>query len=206
MAAAVAGATDPVDSGNGRVRGGHGRIHGLLAGKAAISGARVLRGARSVPCERTKLVSTMLPWDGKARRLCINRNNAEHYEHIQDKGADRRGDGPVRPAHAGCADSTRLVGRRSCEQGWYPSQHAYCAGIGEVRCFGGVCFTVLWVLGLDDALDEIADLDQDWHGKALQALRRPKRPRNPRQAGDSYGFGTRPMSIPRSQGYWRPCL
>ena len=39
----------------------------------------------------------------------------------------------------------------------------------------GVCFTVLWALGIDNTLSAIADPDQDTHGKALEAARRPTR-------------------------------
>jgi ribosome-binding protein aMBF1 (putative translation factor) len=37
--------------------------------------------------------------------------------------------------------------------------------------------SVLWALGLDGALESIADPDQDLHGKSLEAARRPKRAR-----------------------------
>jgi transcriptional regulator with XRE-family HTH domain len=39
----------------------------------------------------------------------------------------------------------------------------------------GVCFTVLWALGLDHALDVVADPDADERGKTLEASRRPTR-------------------------------
>jgi len=39
----------------------------------------------------------------------------------------------------------------------------------------GVCFTVLWALGLDATLAGVADPDADLHGKALEATRRPQR-------------------------------
>ncbi len=35
--------------------------------------------------------------------------------------------------------------------------------------------SVLWALGLDGALESVADPDHDSHGKALEAARRPKR-------------------------------
>src|SRR6267142_5174633 len=41
--------------------------------------------------------------------------------------------------------------------------------------------SVLWVLGLDRTLDAVADPDEDAHGKALEASRRPERVRK-RQA------------------------
>lgn len=37
--------------------------------------------------------------------------------------------------------------------------------------------SVLWALGLDAALESVADPDQDSHGKSLEAARRPKRAR-----------------------------
>lgn len=37
--------------------------------------------------------------------------------------------------------------------------------------------SVLWALGLDGALESIADTDEDAHGKALEAARRPQRAR-----------------------------
>lgn len=52
----------------------------------------------------------------------------------------------------------------------------------------GVCFTVLWALGLDKNLEAVADPDADLHGKALEASRRPKRAGKPRKAGNEYDF------------------
>lgn len=52
----------------------------------------------------------------------------------------------------------------------------------------GVCFTVLWALGLDRSIDSLADPDSDLHGKALEASRRPKRAGKLRQIGDDYDF------------------
>ena len=52
----------------------------------------------------------------------------------------------------------------------------------------GVCFTVLWALGLDRTLDRVADPDADLHGKALEAARRPARAGKPRKASDDYDF------------------
>jgi hypothetical protein len=37
--------------------------------------------------------------------------------------------------------------------------------------------SVLWALGLDGALESVADPDQDSHGKSLEAAHRPKRVR-----------------------------
>jgi len=52
----------------------------------------------------------------------------------------------------------------------------------------GVCFTVLWALGLEKSLDAVADPDADVHGKALEASRRPTRAGKPRKAGNDYDF------------------
>ena len=52
----------------------------------------------------------------------------------------------------------------------------------------GVCFTVLWALGLEKSLDAAADPDTDVHGKALEASRRPTRAGKPRKAGSDYDF------------------
>lgn len=52
----------------------------------------------------------------------------------------------------------------------------------------GVCFTVLWVLGLDTTLDAVGDPDTDVHGKALEASRRPTRVGKPRKAGNEFDF------------------
>ena len=52
----------------------------------------------------------------------------------------------------------------------------------------GVCFTVLWVLGLEKSLDAVADPDTDVHGKALEASRRPTRAGKPRKTGNDYDF------------------
>ncbi|MGN6233897.1 MAG: helix-turn-helix transcriptional regulator [Trinickia sp.] len=52
----------------------------------------------------------------------------------------------------------------------------------------GVCFTVLWALGLDRTLDGVADPDADLHGKALEAARRPSRAGKPRKASNDYDF------------------
>lgn len=52
----------------------------------------------------------------------------------------------------------------------------------------GVCFTVLWALGLEKSLDEVAAPDTDAHGKALEASRRPKRAGKPRKSRSDYDF------------------
>ncbi len=52
----------------------------------------------------------------------------------------------------------------------------------------GVCFAVLWALGLEKSLDSVADPDGDVHGKALEAARRPTRAGKPRKASNDYDF------------------
>jgi DNA-binding XRE family transcriptional regulator len=52
----------------------------------------------------------------------------------------------------------------------------------------GVCFTVLWALGLEKSLDAMADPDTDVHGKALEESRRPTRVGKPRKSGNDYDF------------------
>ena len=52
----------------------------------------------------------------------------------------------------------------------------------------GVCFTVLWALGLEKSVDAVADPDADAHGKGLEASRRPTRAGKPRKAGNDYDF------------------
>ena len=52
----------------------------------------------------------------------------------------------------------------------------------------GVCFTVVWALGLDKSLDAVADPDMDVHGKALEASRRPTRAGKSSKNGDEYDF------------------
>lgn len=52
----------------------------------------------------------------------------------------------------------------------------------------GVCFTVLWALGLEKTLDALADPDTDVHGKALEASRRPTRAGKPRKVGTDSDF------------------
>lgn len=60
--------------------------------------------------------------------------------------------------------------------------------LGKPGTSVGVCFTVLWALGLDRTLNGLADPDADLHGKALEAARRPKRAGKPRKANDDYDF------------------
>ena len=70
-------------------------------------------------------------------------------------------------------------------RGWSVADLASKAGInrntltalelGKPGTAVGVCFTVLWALGLDRTLNGVADPDADLHGKALEAARRPTR-------------------------------
>jgi transcriptional regulator with XRE-family HTH domain len=52
----------------------------------------------------------------------------------------------------------------------------------------GVCFTVLWALGLEKSLDGVADPDADLHGKALEAARRPSRAGKSKRPDADYDF------------------
>lgn len=54
--------------------------------------------------------------------------------------------------------------------------------LGKPGTAVGVCFTILWVLGLDKSLDAVADPDGDLHDKALEASRRPTRACRARKA------------------------
>jgi len=83
-------------------------------------------------------------------------------------------------------------------RGWSVADLAAKAGInrntvtaleqGKPGTAIGVCFTVLWTLGLDTSLEAIADPDTDLHGKALEAARRPTRAGKQRKAKEDYDF------------------
>jgi len=83
-------------------------------------------------------------------------------------------------------------------RGWSVADLAVKAGInrntltalelGKPGTAVGVCFTVLWALGLDKSLEAVADPDTDLHGKALEASRRPMRAGKTRKASDDYDF------------------
>lgn len=60
--------------------------------------------------------------------------------------------------------------------------------LGQAGTSVGVCFTVLWALGLDQTLQGLAHPDADLHGKALEAARRPARAGKPRKASEDYDF------------------
>jgi transcriptional regulator with XRE-family HTH domain len=104
------------------------------------------------------------------------------------------------PAQAG--DRLARLGQRirlaRIRRGWSIAEVAGKAGInrntitalelGKPGTSVGVCFTVLWVLGLDKSLDAVADPDTDLHGKTLEASRRPTRAGKPRKASDDHDF------------------
>lgn len=83
-------------------------------------------------------------------------------------------------------------------RGWSVADLAAKAGInrntltaleqGKPGTAIGVCFAVLWALGLDKTLDAVADPDTDLHGKALEASRRPTRAGRSRKTSDDYDF------------------
>ena len=83
-------------------------------------------------------------------------------------------------------------------RGWSVADLASKAGInrntltalelGKTGTAIGVCFTVLWVLGLERTLNDVADPDADLHGKALEAAQRPVRASKPRKVREDYDF------------------
>lgn len=83
-------------------------------------------------------------------------------------------------------------------RGWSIAELAAKAGInrntltalelGKPGTAIGACITVLWALGLDQSLSAVADPDSDFHGKALEASRRPKRARKSWKASNDYDF------------------
>jgi transcriptional regulator with XRE-family HTH domain len=52
----------------------------------------------------------------------------------------------------------------------------------------GAYVTLLWILGLDRTLDEVAHPDADLHGKSLETARRPKRLRKSKPLRNEYDF------------------
>ncbi|WP_164133118.1 helix-turn-helix domain-containing protein [Stenotrophomonas maltophilia] len=104
------------------------------------------------------------------------------------------------PMHV--ADQVAQLGHRiriaRIRRGWSVADLASKAGInrntltalelGKPGTAVGVCFTVLWALGLDRTLEGVADPDADLHGKALEAAQRPRRAGKPRKASDDYDF------------------
>ncbi|MDB5757399.1 MAG: hypothetical protein JWM30_688 [Burkholderia sp.] len=83
-------------------------------------------------------------------------------------------------------------------RGWSVAELASKAGInrntltalelGRPGTAIGVSITVLWALGLDQTLNAVADPDNDLHGKALEASRRPSRAGRIRKPSDDYDF------------------
>jgi transcriptional regulator with XRE-family HTH domain len=100
------------------------------------------------------------------------------------------------------ADKVIQLGQRirvaRLRRGWSVTDLASKAGInrntltalelGKPGTAIGVCFTVLWALGLEASLDAVADPDKDLHGKALEASSRPKRASKTRKLIDVYDF------------------
>lgn len=83
-------------------------------------------------------------------------------------------------------------------RGWSVAELATKAGInrntltalekGRAGTAVGVCFSVLWALGLENTLHGVADPNADLHGAALEASRRPLRAGRARKAVDNYDF------------------
>jgi transcriptional regulator with XRE-family HTH domain len=104
------------------------------------------------------------------------------------------------PPHV--ADRVAVLGQRihlaRIRREWSVAELAAKAGVnrntlsalehGKPGTAIGVCFTVLWALGLDKSLEAVADPDNDAHGKALEASRRPIRAGRTRKAEDDYDF------------------
>jgi transcriptional regulator with XRE-family HTH domain len=104
------------------------------------------------------------------------------------------------PLHV--AERVVLLGQRirlaRIRRGWSVVDLATKAGVnrntltalelGKPGTAIGICFTVLWALGLEKSLDAVADPDTDVHGKALEASRRPTRVGKPRKTGNDYDF------------------
>ena len=109
---------------------------------------------------------------------------------------------PIFSAPLSCKEHVIQIGQRvriaRIRRGWSIIDLAGKAGInrntlaaleqGKPGTAVGVCFTVLWALGLDKALDALADPDADSHGKALEASRRPIRAGKPRVIVNEYDF------------------
>jgi transcriptional regulator with XRE-family HTH domain len=93
------------------------------------------------------------------------------------------------------ADRIKIARQR---RGWTVAETAARAGInrntltslehGKPGVSISAYISTLWVLGLDRTLDAVADPDQDSHGKALEASRRPERVRKSRASKDEYDF------------------
>lgn len=93
------------------------------------------------------------------------------------------------------AERIRIARKR---RGWTVAEMAAKAGLsrntltalelGKPGVSIGAYLTALWVLGLDRTLGAVADPDQDAHGKALEAARRPERARKRQPPNDEYDF------------------
>jgi transcriptional regulator with XRE-family HTH domain len=104
----------------------------------------------------------------------------------------------VMPPHA--TERVAQLGQRirvaRIRRGWSVTDLASKAGInrntltalelGKPGTAVGVCFKVLWALGLDKSLGAVADPDGDLHGKALEESRRPTRAGKARKASDDH--------------------
>ena len=60
--------------------------------------------------------------------------------------------------------------------------------LGKHGVSTGAHVTVLWALGLDKTLDEVAHPDTDTHGKTLESSRRPVRVRKSQKSKNEYDF------------------
>jgi transcriptional regulator with XRE-family HTH domain len=93
------------------------------------------------------------------------------------------------------AERIRIARKR---RGWTVAEMAVKAGLsrntltalelGKPGVSISAYLTALWVLGLDRTLEGVADPDEDAHGKALEAARRPERARKRRAPKDEYDF------------------
>ena len=102
------------------------------------------------------------------------------------------------PAAGSLAQLGQRIRLARIRRGWSVANLADKSGInrntlsalelGKPGTSVGVCFTVLWVLGLDQALSALADPDADVHGKALEAARRPTRAGKARKTDADYDF------------------
>jgi transcriptional regulator with XRE-family HTH domain len=93
------------------------------------------------------------------------------------------------------ADRIRIARKR---RGWTVAEMADKTGLsrntltalelGKPGVSISTFLTALWVLGLDRTLEGVADPDEDAHGKALEAARRPERARKRQAPKDEYDF------------------
>ena len=93
------------------------------------------------------------------------------------------------------AERIRIARKR---RGWTIAETAAKAGLnrntlsalelGKPGVAISAYVSVLWVLGLDRTLEEVADPDKDTHGKALEVGRLPQRARKRDVPKDEYDF------------------